>query len=57
MTDLIDYKYLGDLSSVDPVYQRTMYCHSCLVYWNGCWDAFECPLCREGELPGDKHDK
>ena len=45
------YRDLGDLSAVDPVYSRTMYCDACMVRWLGCWDAFECPQCGQGELP------
>lgn len=49
----IEYKYLGDLSAVDPPYVRHMECHDCKVSWGGCWDNFQCPKCGEGELPSN----
>jgi hypothetical protein len=49
-------KDLGNLSAVDPVYQRRMWCIPCQVTWQGCWDAFECPMCGEGELPSPDID-
>ncbi len=45
------YENLGDLSAVDPPYQRAMRCDACRVRWQGCADAFECPRCGAGELP------
>ena len=51
MSKFADYKYLGDLSAVDPPYSRMMYCDDCMVKWMGCWDSFECPECGNGELP------
>lgn len=47
----VSMQYLGDLSAVDPVYTRRMTCEHCNVSWDGCWDAFECPQCGDGELP------
>lgn len=46
-----DYKYLGNFSATPPQYDRHMECHDCKVCWTGCWDNFECPQCRQGELP------
>jgi hypothetical protein len=45
------WKDFGDLSAVEPVYQRRMWCAACKVTWLGCWDNFECPECHEGVLP------
>lgn len=50
--DPIDgYKNYGNLSAVDPPYQRRMHCDACKTKWIGCWDNFQCPECGEGELP------
>lgn len=49
-------RFLGDLSAVDPVYARLMVCQPCNVSWRGCWDAFECPECGQGELPSSSVD-
>lgn len=45
------YKYLGDFSATPPQYSRSMSCHDCKVSWAGCWDNFECPICRKGDIP------
>lgn len=47
-----EYRDLGNLSSVEPPYRRAMACDDCRVRWDGCADAFECPECGQGELPG-----
>ena len=44
-------EYLGDLSMTPAGRSRYMVCYECMVSWNGCWDAFECPKCGAGELP------
>lgn len=46
-----DYKYLGNFSAVEPWHSVSMRCDDCRVEWIGCWDNFECPMCRKGELP------
>lgn len=48
------YKDYGNLSAVDPPYQRSMSCEACKTRWVGCWDNFQCPECFEGELPTDR---
>ena len=45
------YRDYGDLSAVDPPYQRGMECDRCKTRWKGCWDSFQCPECGKGELP------
>jgi hypothetical protein len=45
------WKDYGNLSAVDPPYQRAMQCDDCKTKWMGCWDNFTCPECGEGELP------
>ncbi len=46
-----EFEYLGDFSATPPQYSRHMVCVDCKVSWTGCWDNFECPKCRKGELP------
>lgn len=46
-----DYKYLGNFSAVEPWHSVSMHCDDCRVEWTGCWDNFECPVCRKGDLP------
>lgn len=45
------YKFMGDLSAVEPWHRIYMSCDACKLSWYGCWDNFQCPKCGEGELP------
>lgn len=49
--DTDGYKNYGYLAAVDPQYSVAMLCKNCKTKWSGCWDAFECPECNQGELP------
>ena len=42
-----DYKYLGDLSAVEPWARIALCCDKCKVEWLGCMDAAECPKCGD----------
>jgi len=44
------YEDLGNLSAVDPPYQRALQCDPCRVRWIGCQDAAECPRCDSDRL-------
>ena len=46
-----EYKYMGNFAACEPWAAVYMECHDCRVSWNGCWDNFECPVCRRGDLP------
>lgn len=48
-------KYLGNFAACEPWAAVGMQCDDCDVSWTGCWDNFECPICRKGELPY-RHD-
>lgn len=45
------WKDYGYLAAVESPYAISMRCAKCRTRWTGCWDAFECPECGEGELP------
>lgn len=49
--DADGWKDYGYLAAVDPPYAINMRCAKCKTRWMGCWDAFQCPECGEGELP------
>lgn len=49
--DLDGFKNYGYLAAVEPQYALAMSCKKCKTRWTGCWDAFQCPECYEGELP------
>ena len=44
-------RYLGNFAACEPWTAVYMQCDDCDVSWVGCWDNFECPICRKGELP------
>lgn len=44
-------RYMGNFSAVEPVHTRYMICFECNVSWHGCWDNFQCPVCKNGEIP------
>ena len=44
-------RYLGNFAACEAWAAIGMQCDECNVSWIGCWDNFECPICRRGELP------
>lgn len=44
-------RYLGNFAACEPWAAVGLQCDDCNVSWTGCWDNFECPVCRKGELP------
>ena len=40
-----NYKDLGNISAVEPVYAIALQCDVCRVKWIGCWDQAACPQC------------
>jgi hypothetical protein len=42
------FRYVGNLSAVDPAYSIELSCDACAVFWIGCFDANCCPECGDG---------
>ena len=46
--DSLGYRFVGNLSAVEPAYAIHLSCDNCMVFWIGCFDANCCPECGDG---------